>query len=109
MSKKMMDRQPDQKPVTLVPRSAVVLTAIASPVTVVVVASLSGRNGLEILVAAVLALFGLIGAAALIAYMLSTRQFPPTIGRGGVTLPTSDVEDTATSLQYLRDTIGEVV
>jgi hypothetical protein len=56
---------------------------------------------------AVILLF--LGIAALLAYVITTGQFPPRLSSKGVDLPPEDVEDTGESLQYVKQTLVEAL
>ena len=104
-----MKKMVAQKPITTVPGAAVVATAAIVPIATVAMVVIWGRNGLEVGLLAVVFVLVATAAAALLSYMLAAHQFPPRIGRGEVELPEADVQDTATSLDFLTDTIEEIV
>jgi hypothetical protein len=87
----------------------VYLTAVVAPIVAVVVVAVWKRGAAEMVLLTVGVSLSLVASIALVAYMLSTGQFPPRLGRADVQLPAEDVEDTATSLHYLKETLTETI
>jgi hypothetical protein len=49
-----------------------------------------------------------VGLSALLAYMLTTGQYPPRLPRDAVELPADDVEDTGKSLEVVQESLREL-
>jgi hypothetical protein len=99
---------PAQKSVTtirpLIPR----IVAVGVPVLAAVSLIIGGRHFGEALLlwGAVSLLF--VGICALLAYMLTTGQFPPRMSKSGMDLPVDEIDETGKSLDLVQKTLVEI-
>jgi hypothetical protein len=89
---------------THVPRGAAVVIPVAAAVALIA----GGRRiGEELLLWGGVVLL-LVAVSALLAYMLTTGQYPPRLSKDALELPPDDVEDTGKSLQLVQESVVEL-